>query len=140
MTRILVSMLTLFAFMSFIPAFAGDTKGSAKCEASKCCKSTNCVNCAQMCEKMLEYCKKKGGKHADAKHINIMKDCITLCKACSDLSSRDSKLQAKLHAICAEACKKCAQSCAKLKDEKLKDCVDMCNTCATSCSEMSKKK
>lgn len=137
MIRTMVILMSLFAFMTVLPGYAGDTK-QAKGESSACCSADNCTQCQAMCEKMLKYCKKKGGKHASAEHINIMKDCITLCRACSDLDATKSEFAAKLHELCAEACRKCADSCKSLNDKKLAQCVEMCNTCAKSCSKASK--
>ncbi len=135
----------LAAFLVFMtPAFAGESKDSCckeKAGAAKesCCK-VDCKSCAEMCKKMLAYCLKKGGKHADPKHINTMKDCIALCTANADLASRSSKYQAKIKEQCAKVCAECAKSCEALNDKELKACVDKCNECASLCGEGEHKK
>lgn len=131
MKRILFSLLLLLTLVAFNPVFAADKSSNAAADAN-CCQTT-CSSCLKKCEEMLKYCQKTGGKHASKEHIAAMKDCIALCRASSDLGSRDSKLNEKLREVCAEACLKCAKSCEDLNDPKLKDCVKMCNDCAKSC-------
>jgi hypothetical protein len=133
MKRVLFSMLMLLTLIAFNPsldaAFAADknTKSTADC-----CKTT-CSSCLKTCEDTLKYCEEQGGKHVAKEHIAALKDCIALCKACTELGSRDSKLLSKLRAVCADACTKCAKSCEALNDPKMKDCVKACNECAQTC-------
>lgn len=132
----IVAALLIFAMPSFAAdkdACCKDKKATAA-KSESCCK-TDCKACAEVCKKALAYCQKKGGKHADAKHINTLKDCIALCDANSDLSSRKSKLSADLMKICAKACSDCAKSCEALNDKELKACIDSCNNCAKLCSD-----
>ena len=137
MKKIIMALFTMFALFTLLPAFAGEKAGAGK--GGSCCASvSNCKDCAKMCEDMLAYCQKKGGKHASAEHIKTLEDCIALCKACTDFESRESTLAPKLHQVCAEACDKCAKSCADLKDKKLDDCVAQCKKCATSCKDSGK--
>lgn len=103
----------------------------AEHDAKSC--SSNCKECAEVCEKTLDYCTKKGGAHAKAEHINVMKDCITVCKANADLRSRNSKYVDAMSKICSELCTDCAASCEKLKDPKMKNCIDECKKCADCC-------
>ncbi len=137
MKKLIMALFTIVALFAMLPpTFAADKGGAAKGEA--CCSVSNCKDCAKMCEDMLAYCQKKGGKHAAAEHIKTMKDCIALCKACSDFEARGSSLAPKLHELCAEACAKCAKSCEDLNDKKLAACVEQCKKCATSCKDSSK--
>lgn len=130
--RILLAVLTVFSFMVFLPAFAGEKAN--KSEAS-CCV-TDCASCARTCEDTLAYCREKGGKHASAEHIKILEDCAAMCKLSSDFSKRGSVFAPKVRAICAEICKKCAESCAAFKDDKkMQDCASACNECSTTCSK-----
>lgn len=131
MKRILFSLLMLLTFFAFNPAF--DAAFAAD-KATKNTSQTTCTSCLKTCEDALKYCEKKGGKHVDKEHIKTLKDCIALCRASSDLGSRDSALLAKVRGACAEACAKCAKSCEALNDPKLKDCVQSCNDCAKSCA------
>lgn len=135
--KIVIGMAALVAMLIGLwtggfgaPVFAAD-----KGDKSSCCMQ--CNSCQKMCEKTLEYCKKKGGKHADAKHIRIMTDCIATCKMNQDFAARGSELQPKMAALCAEACRLCAESCEALKDPQMKDCVEECKKCSKSCESMS---
>lgn len=100
--------------------------------------ASHCGKCKTVCEETLKYCQKKGGKHADAKHINTLKDCIKTCDLASDLASRNSALHEKAAAVCAQACKTCAESCEAFDDKKMKDCAEECRKCATMCASDSK--
>lgn len=140
MLRTFISLFSLLAILAVLPSFSGYS-GAAfaqKAKDASCCVD-NCKDCAKRCEEALAYSLKKGGAHAKAAHINALKDCIALCKACTDFDKRNSPLAAKLHALCAEACKTCGESCKSLKDKNLKDCVDQCNSCETSCNKAAKK-
>jgi hypothetical protein len=99
---------------------------------------TQCKSCQAKCEHTLSYCQKQGGKHTDAAHIKILKDCITTCKTSQDFMSRGSDLVGKACALCAEACKRCAESCATFKDKVMQDCADECRKCEQSCASMAK--
>ena len=92
-----------------------------------------CANCAVTCEKTLAYFQKKGGKYAEAKNLDSLKDCIALCKASADLKSRNSAHATKLDAVCNEVCKQCAEMCKEMKDPALADCIKSCETCHDCC-------
>lgn len=100
---------------------------------SKSCGS-ECKNCADVCQKTLDYCVKKGGAHAKSEHVNLMKDCIAVCKTNAELRSRSSKYADELAKLCSKICTDCSASCESLKDPKMKDCVDTCRKCAECCS------
>ncbi|MBX9947924.1 MAG: hypothetical protein K2Y39_02050 [Candidatus Obscuribacterales bacterium] len=127
-----------FAFLTITSAFAGNaastsTKLAEKSAHATC--ATECNKCAEACEKALAHLQSKGASEAT---VNVLKDCITLCKTSADLKSRGSELSAKLASACAEACKKCAKVCADQKDEALKDCIEQCNVCADACTNTAK--
>lgn len=122
------------AFFTITAAFAGNTASNSTKLAEKTAHATcatECIKCAEACEKALTHLQAKGASEAT---LNTIKDCITLCKTSADLKSRGSELSAKLASACAEACKKCAKVCADQKDEALKDCIDQCNVCADACT------
>ncbi|MBS2010687.1 MAG: hypothetical protein JST01_26795 [Cyanobacteria bacterium SZAS TMP-1] len=137
---VFVSMLMALgmnAAATIAPAFAEEAKaahhetakGAGKANASV----KSCLDCAAECEKTLAYFKKKGGKYMEAKNVDAIKDCITLCKASADLKSRKSAHAAKVDAVCHEVCSQCAQVCKDLNDPKLKDCITSCETCHQCC-------
>ncbi len=100
------------------------------------CAST-CRNCQKVCEETLAYCKEKGGRHTDTKHINLLEDCITACQTSVYFLSRKSENHMKSCAFCAEICNACADSCdAMADDEQMKKCADECRKCAQSCEKM----
>lgn len=140
MKRILISLLMLVSMVALAPAFAADG-GKPECaKATAGCCETSCRKCAEVCQATLDYCLKKGGKHASAEHIARLKDCIALCKASADLDSRNSKLKEKVRAICLEACTSCAASCEKFDDKQMKSCATTCRECASSCKGEARKK
>lgn len=102
--------------------------------------AADCKTCYTMCEEKLDYFLKKGGKHADPARVQLMKDCITICKANEDFKTRGSANMAVLAKACADICYKCAKSCEELGDDTLKDCIAMCRKCADSCNVTSKSK
>ena len=121
---LLVMLLATSAFSlsaSASPAHHHDLKTSGEA----------CANCATTCEKTLEYLK---GKHAEAKNLDKLKDCIALCKASADLKSRSSAHAAKLDQVCKDVCNECAAMCKELKDPALADCIKSCETCHDCCS------
>lgn len=99
--------------------------------------ASHCSKCKSVCEATLKYCKKKGGKHTEAKHINALKDCIKTCDLTSDFAARGSALHAKAAELCAQACTKCAETCEAFDDKQMKDCAAECRSCAAMCSSAS---
>jgi hypothetical protein len=132
-------MIGLFAFsatssiISALPARA-EAMNMAACR-------TQCKICQKVCEDTLAYCQKKGGKYADAKHINTLKDCILACKTSANFLARNSANHMKSCGFCAAICKICADSCVTFTDDKtMKDCVAECRRCAESCDKMASMK
>lgn len=136
---LLCLMLGLFAvsatssIITALPAKA-EAMNMEACEAQ-------CKNCQKVCQETLAYCKDKGGKYAEAKHLNTLKDCILACKTSADFLSRNSANHMKSCGFCAAICKTCADSCATFADDKkLKECVAECRKCAESCDKMANMK
>jgi hypothetical protein len=130
---LLLSLSALFAFSLgslFAPVYA---QGTPAAHHDMAASGKACANCAATCEKTLAYFQKKGGKYAEAKNQDVLKDCITLCKASADLKGRKSAHAAKLDAVCNEVCKQCAEMCKEMKDPALKDCIQSCETCHDCC-------
>jgi len=95
--------------------------------------AADCKSCYTMCEEKLDYFLKKGGKYADPARVQLMKDCITICKANEDFKTRGSQNAAAVAKACADICTKCAKSCEELSDDSLKACISMCKKCSDSC-------
>ncbi len=131
---------TWFAFVAVAflglftsPAFAGHEPGH---ESDAC--AGDCKSCYTMCEEKLDYFLKKGGKHADPARVQLMRDCIAICKTNEDFKTRGSANAALIAKACADICTKCAKSCEELGDDSLKDCIAMCKKCSDSCKTMGK--
>jgi hypothetical protein len=95
---------------------------------TKDCGPTMCKKCAKLCTDKLAYFKKKGGKYADAGRVQLMEDCIAVCK------KREKDASAETAKACSAVCTKCATSCEELSDPKLKECIAMCKSCADMCA------
>jgi hypothetical protein len=134
MNRLVVVIGLLFGCLFYAGASLAQTDkaGSA---GSGCAEE--CRTCADMCEKTLSSCEKQGGKHTEAKHLNVLKDCISACKTSHDFMKRGSEFQNMHCNMCQSVCEKCAQSCESFKgDKQMKACADKCRTCATACKKM----
>jgi len=123
----LLMMLLLFAAFVFVPA--------AMADKAKPSTNSECAKCEKMCEATLSYFQKKGGKYAEAKNLEILKDCISSCKTSAEFQSRKSANTAKVMSMCNEICKQCAQMCKDMKDAKLSDCIKSCEQCASCCEK-----
>lgn len=110
----------------------------SKMPSMKDCQE-ECKKCSKMCEDVLALCQKKGGKYADNKQINNLKDCVASCNLSADYLSRNSGSHTKSCGFCAKICKTCAASCDALSDDKqIKECAAECHKCGDMCTEMSK--
>lgn len=102
-------------------------------EAEAC--SRLCLQCSRTCVEAVTHCLKKGGKYADAKHIQALLDCAEICQTTANVLARGSELHGRLCAVCADACEQCTESCEQVdpNDEMMKQCAEMCRRCAQSC-------
>lgn len=104
-------------------------------ELEQCIK--DCLDCYKLCIKTISHCLEKGGKHAEASHIALMKDCADMCRTSADFMLRNSNWSGRICSLCADICIECATSCDKLADdEHMRECADMCRRCAESCKRM----
>ena len=98
-----------------------------------------CIQCAQMCDQLLQYCLKKGGAHAEASHIRMLQDCSDICFASARFMTRSSEFHSRTCAVCAEVCTACAADCDRMSDDDMmKACADVCRRCAESCQKMAR--
>ncbi len=135
-------ILGCFAFSSntSISAQTGTNTQNATMPSMESCEAV-CRKCQKVCEKTLAYCRKKGGKHAENKHLDTLRDCIAACKMSAEFLSRNSANHAKSCGFCADICKLCAESCESFGDDKqMKDCAAECRKCVESCEKMSNMK
>lgn len=98
----------------------------------------NCKKCRQVCLETLEYCREKGGEHADENHLKLLEDCAKICETSTDFMERESENHQKTCAVCADICEQCAEACEAFEDdEQMQKCAEACRECAESCREMS---
>ncbi len=96
-----------------------------------------CLDCYRVCEDTVAHCLSKGEEHAARYHIQLMIDCIELCKLSSDFMIRNSPFSVRLCKICADVCRQCADNCAEFSDDdQMLTCADVCRQCAIVCEEM----
>jgi hypothetical protein len=98
---------------------------------------TNCMTCSAVCEQTLQYCIKQGGKHAEAQHVSLLRDCVDICELSAHFMLRGSQRHATTCRACAEICAACATACDAMGDDAvMKQCAEVCRTCAASCRNM----
>lgn len=139
----IVTLLSLlFALVALAaPSFAAPDKSDKASGKDNCCiamkpdHKSSCASCQKTCEETLKYFQKKGGKYAEAKHIQTLKDCIALCRTSADFQARGSANASKVESLCHDICLQCAQMCKDMNDPKLADCVKSCEECASCCDK-----
>lgn len=97
----------------------------------------NCDSCAVFCEKTLNYCTQKRGKHGEATTTNALKDCITACKMTSEFIGRGSAFQKQSANLCIEACNNCMKACDSfISDNNMKACANECRKTSGNCKKI----
>lgn len=91
----------------------------------------SCVQCVAACEDAINYCLKTG--MASVELVNVLRDCIDICKTTSNLMMRGSEHGEHLTKECREICMVCAEECINSNIEYLKKCADTCKACAAEC-------
>jgi hypothetical protein len=105
-------------------------------EVRECIKDS--LDCYQTCTETTLRCLTMGGKHAEAKHLNLLLDCARICCANADFMLRNSPYYPQTCGITADICDECADNCDKFKDDFMKECARVCRRCAESCREMAR--
>ncbi|GAB63464.1 MAG: four-helix bundle copper-binding protein [Candidatus Jettenia sp.] len=95
-----------------------------------------CLDCYQICKTTLSYCLQKGGKHAEANHINLLADCAEICQTSAAFMLRNSERHGWVCDVCADICNECARDCEKFDDMTMKECAEACRRCADICKQM----
>lgn len=98
----------------------------------------HCLECHKTCSELISYCLKKGGMHAEPKHIQTLLACADICSTSAHFMMWESDLQGRVCGICADACFECAQDCERMSDdEMMKVCAQVCRGCAETCLDSS---
>jgi hypothetical protein len=109
---------------------------TSQTELQRCAQE--CLSCEKTCLETINYCINKGGQHVEAKHLQLLMNCIEICQTSAKFLTSGSKLHMLTCDACAKVCEVCADSCDQFKnDAEMKKCVDACRNCAASCKRMS---
>lgn len=96
-----------------------------------------CDDCRTVCLETIAYCLRKGGAHADARHVQLLMDCADMCATAAALMHRGSEQHGQACAACAAISEACALSCEAIRnDPQMKACAEACRRCAESCGRM----
>jgi hypothetical protein len=98
----------------------------------------NCLDCYSICLETAQHCLMMGGKHADPRHIGLMKACAEICQTSAAFMLSASEFHSRVCGVCAEVCRACEQSCSSMADgdETMRRCAEVCRRCAESCQTM----
>ncbi|WP_437300294.1 four-helix bundle copper-binding protein [Sorangium sp. So ce426] len=103
---------------------------------TKACISA-CLDCHELCKKMVIHCLRQGGAHAEPGHVEIMLDCAEICQMSAHFMLRGSPLLGRTCEVCAEVCDRCASECDRFDDERTNMCAEVCRACAEACRDAS---
>jgi hypothetical protein len=96
-----------------------------------------CLDCHRSCLETVRYCLQQGGRHAEAKHVQLLLDAAEICQLNAGFMLRGSEFHGRTCAVCAEVCERCAQSCDQFGDDpQMRACAEACRRCAESCRPM----
>jgi hypothetical protein len=104
-------------------------------QLAQCIK--DCQQCHQVCLETINYCLQQGGRHAEANHIRLLRDCAEVCQVAADLMIGRSEFSALTCGTCATACDRCAADCDSFgNDKQMQNCAQVCRRCSQSCRQM----
>ena len=96
-----------------------------------------CNACRDACLVTLAHCIEKGGSHAEARHLETLLDCATICATSGAFLARGSERHGRVCGVCASICRDCEASCRAIPDgETMRRCADACRRCAEACEQM----
>ena len=111
------------------------TNHSTSAEMQMCIN--DCFDCHSTCLETMAYCLRKGGRHADETHIELLQDCAEICQMGGNFMLRNSEFHAQLCELCANVCESCADECDRFGDDlQMRACAETCRRCAESCLMM----
>lgn len=115
--------------------FHSDLSGTLSADMLACARQ--CLECHQICERMVKHCLEMGGMHADPVHIRLLQDCSQICIVTADFIFRESGLAARVGAVCVEVCQSCADDCELMPDDELMQiCAESCRRSAEMCEKI----
>ena len=66
----------------------------------------DCLDCHATCLETITYCTQKGGKHVEATHLGLLRDCAEICQTGANLMCCGSNI----HVASVRSVPKCASS------------------------------
>jgi hypothetical protein len=97
----------------------------------------DCGTCHDVCLETSMHCLEMGGKHAEARHLRLLRECAEICQTSAYFMLIGSEFHKDTCELCARICEQCARSCDRFDDGFMKRCADVCRKCAESCRKMS---
>jgi hypothetical protein len=99
--------------------------------------TTACSVTHDRCLAAVDYCLRRGGDYADARHIRTLLDAAHASEVSRDFMLRGSKLYKLYCRGCAHASEECAKTCERFAgDEVMRACAEACRRCAAACREV----
>ena len=95
-----------------------------------------CGTCHNVCLETSKHCLEIGGRHAEASHITLLRDCAEICRTSTDLMLAGSLYVHQICDLCAQICDDCEQGCGEFSEDFMKRCAETCRKCAETCREM----
>jgi hypothetical protein len=96
-----------------------------------------CEQCRDTCLLTVVHCLRRGGRHADVKHITMLLDCVDMCATSTNIMLRGSELHRLACETCAVVCDACAAACEAFHhDGAMRRCAEQCRRCAEACREV----
>src|SRR2546421_9402747 len=94
----------------------------------------DCHDCQDACTATAQHCLRKGGMHAEARHLRLLADCAEICQTAANFMARASDHHHAICSICSVICEACAESCERVGgDEEMRSCAAMWRRWAESC-------
>jgi hypothetical protein len=89
------------------------------------------------CLAAVEYCLRRGGEYADARHIRTLLDAAQGSEVSRDFMLRGSKLSKLYCRGCAHAADECAKTCERFADDEfMRAYAETCRRCADACRQI----
>jgi hypothetical protein len=98
----------------------------------------NAMECFRITTNCMQHCLSLSEKHAEVKHITLLKECAELCQITASFLIVKSDFAHDVCGVCARVCEACADSCEEIddRDAMMKLCIHACRDCAESCRNM----
>ena len=104
--------------------------------AMRACRDA-CNACRDACWLTLAHSIERGGALAEARHLETLIDCASVCDATSAFLTRGSARHREMCSTCEVICRAGEQSCRAIADgTTVRACAEACRICADACARM----